>query len=147
MMRAQRGKSRRLLSLLVVAVAVLLGVTWSVRTRRRKPVLPPRIPRAEELSLSGLLNAKQAYFASLNTSRDRDAFQKGYAVTTSKLATWGPNAGNLGESSLPAVENYDPQSTAAFAMGMHFAMEEAKKRASETRAPAATGPDPGPPQE
>ena len=86
----------------------------------------PRKPPTAALGAAGLERARQEYVDSLRGRGERGAFEQGYAMGKAGTATWGPGPRNLGDSGFAGAQSYTRRQSEAFAMGIHFANEEAK---------------------
>ncbi len=111
--------------LVLITVVVLVGA-WCARRRARQSTLPQLLPQAETLSYDQIVHEKGKYLAGLRSERELEAFHKGRILAMTKERTWSGSADNLGESGIVMSETSGRRQREAFAMGIHFAREEAK---------------------
>jgi len=124
-----------------IAAALLVGAGFAIafllRVRQNQTTIPGELPYAETLSYDELLKAKAEYLGGLRNRREVEAFHMGRVIEITRRKTWGDDSENLGESGYAESEQLGSREREAFAMGIHFAQEEAK--AGERHAPAAAG--------
>lgn len=115
----------------VILVTGVLVVAFIVRAKLNATTLPETLPYADRMTHDGLLKEEAEYLSRLRNRRESEAFHKGRIMEITRRKTWGGDAENLGESGYAESQGYGRREREAFAMGIHFAQEEAKS--GETR--------------
>ena len=119
----------RTAALTVALLVVVAVVAWAGFSCSGGSTVPEDVPVAEDMTVDDLQAAKKKYLKKLRTKREREAFHRGYAMTAAKAATQSAVDENLGESGIAHAERYGKREMEAYAMGIHFALQEAEKGA------------------
>ncbi len=131
-MNEMNMKRKQIKTVIFAAFFCVLGIivllSWFIRVRNDSSSLPQEMPRAAMMSRDQLQEARNEYRDSLRDA-EKEAFDQGYLMTVAKTETWGSSTEvniNLGESGYAVENNFSGREMEAFAMGLHFAQEEAK---------------------